>query len=581
MKILGLNYFYHDSSACLVEDGELTIAIEEERLTREKHTWQYPYNAIARCMKERELEPGDIDAVALSVQPNLDWGKKVAYGLKHVRRAKTFFRREIHDYRRTGSLTGWMRSTWPDERSRPEIHFVEHHASHAAGTFFVSPYETAAILSVDGSGEWASSMLGHGKGTEVTTFSTSYFPMSLGSVYESVTQFCGFRPCYDEGKTMGLAPLGDPAVFRDTVSKIITVTPEGRINVDLSYFDYQFWGPNQCSRKFFSTFGPPRRHGEPIAQHHMDTAAAFQVALEDACLAMVRILEERTRERYLIIAGGVALNSVMNGRVLRESNFEDIYVMPAAGDNGTSIGAAYYVHHAVHGNSRSFVHTSPYVGPEYDEAAIRKVIEESKLPAERHDDIEAVTAKCLRDGDIVGWFQGKMEIGPRALGNRSILADPTLPHMKDKINAEVKHREAFRPFAPSAAVECKDEYFDLRVEAPFMLKVCNVLPDKQKELPAITHVDGTARLQTVREELNPRYHLLLSEFGKLSGVPVLLNTSFNVMGEPIVESPVDAIRCFYTTGIDVLVLGNHLIRKNPAATRPQVERESEAVTGAA
>jgi carbamoyltransferase len=276
---------------------------------------------------------------------------------------------------------------------------------------------------------------------------------------------------------------------------------------------------------------------------------------------MARHLYERTHEKHLVIAGGVSLNSVMNGRILRETPFEDVYVMAAAGDNGTSIGAAYYLYHGLLGRPREFVHLSPHLGTEYDNAAIKKVLDEAKVPYEYKENVAEVAAQKLHARRIVGWFQGRMEIGPRALGSRSILADPTDPGMKDKVNAEVKHREAYRPFAPSSTVEARNDYFDIGVEDPFMLKVCNVLPEKRTVLPAITHVDGTARLQTVRRETNPLYHELISQFGRLSGVPVVLNTSFNIMGEPIVESPVNALRCFYSTGLDDLVMGNYVVSK--------------------
>lgn len=563
MNILGLNYFYHDSSACIVRDGVLVTAIEEERLTRKKHTYNFPFLAIDRCLEIANLSPNQIDAIAISVKPELDWLKKLKYGFSILFKSMPFFKYELLLYYwKQKEFRSWIKKTWPSETKRPEIHFIPHHLCHAAGSYFISPYDSAAILSIDGSGEWASSMLGHGTGDNVRTFSPSYFPMSLGSVYEAVTQFCGFKPCYDEGKTMGLAPMGDPGVFKDIVADIISVDSEGHLQVDLTYFTYQYWGKTYCSEKFHQKFGKPRnKNTAGFEKHHLDVAAAFQHVLEERCLQLAEILYTKTQEKNLIVAGGVALNSVMNGRLVRESAFEDVYVMPAAGDNGTSIGAAYYVLHGIHKLPRNFVHDNPYLGTEYSNEEIKEILDECKLNAEYHDDIESVTAKLLQDGEIVCWFQGKMEIGPRALGNRSILANPTLAHMKDKINAEVKHREAYRPFAPSATVECKNEYFDLTVEDPFMLKVCHVLPEKKHLLPAITHVDGTARLQTVRKELNPRYHKLLTEFGKLSGVPVLLNTSFNVMDEPIVESPLQAIRCFFTTGLDKLVIGNYLLKK--------------------
>lgn len=563
MNILGLNYFYHDSSACVVQDGRLVVALEEERFTRRKHTFLFPTQAIARCLLEAKLTPNDVDAIAISVKPELDWGKRAKHIATHLPRSLTLAKYELKlYYDKMTSFKSWYDATWPKEGRRPEVHWIPHHESHAAGTFFVSPYASAAIMSVDGSGEWASSMLGVGSGNKVEFFSTSYFPNSLGSVYEAVTQFCGFQNSYDEGKTMGLAPLGNPARFKGAAEQIISVDEEGRIRVDASYFSFQYWEQRIFNEKFVATFGSPRRRTDVgFEQHHLDTAAAFQEVLEDKCLEVARILRKRTKERYLIMAGGVALNSVMNGRLVRESGFDDLYVMPGAGDNGTSIGAAFVVWNGIKGNPRTFHHGDPYVGTSYSNAEVAKYIAECKLSAEYCENIEQVTARILHEGNIVAWFQGRMEIGPRALGSRSILANPTLPHMKDKINAEVKHREAFRPFAPSAIVDVKEKYFDMTVEDPFMLKVCNVRSEARALLPAVTHVDGTARLQTVRRETNARYYDLIVEFGKLSGVPVVLNTSFNIMGEPIVENPIHAIRCFFSTGIDVLVLGNYVIRK--------------------
>ncbi|MDF7798507.1 carbamoyltransferase C-terminal domain-containing protein [Pontiellaceae bacterium B1224] len=562
MNILGINYFYHDSTACLVVDGRLVVAIEEERLTRDKHTDEFPRQAIERCLKVAGLEAGDIDAVAVSIKPTLHWQRKAAYSLKLGRGIKPFLSHEVgtSNYRQD-QFWGWYLGTWPKKSRQPAVHWVPHHMSHIAGSFYVSPYPEAALLSLDGSGEWATSFVGYGNGTKVECYNQSFFPNSFGSFYEAATEFCGFRPNYDEGKTMGLAPFGDPDVFREKVAEIVKVGDDGAIHIDLSYFNFQYWRRPYCSQKFYQTFGRPRRNGEPFEKHHEDVAAAFQCVLEDCVLKICKDLQRRTGAKYLVVAGGVALNSVMNGRIVRESGFEDLYVMPAAGDNGTAIGAAFYVWNGIEGRERTFVHDNPYVGTSYSKEEIDAVIKEAKLKAVRHDNIAVEAARLLHEGHIIGWFQGAMEIGPRALGNRSILADASDPGMKDKINAEVKHREAYRPFAPSVPVESVKDYFDIDVEAPFMLKVCDVFPDKRDCVPAITHVDGSARVQTVRKETNPLYHDLMVEFGKLSGVPVVLNTSFNVMGEPIVESPLDAIRCFFSTGLDKLVIGNYVIGK--------------------
>ncbi len=561
MIILGVNYFFHDSSACIVRDGELLVALEEERFTRKKHTWEFPRMSVERCLSAAGITAADVDHVAVSIDPTKDWWRKVGYGLALGRRLKPFVRHELwRAWNRQREFHEWYNAKWRGQR-RPTVHWVGHHLAHIVGAFYVSPYEHAALLSIDGSGEWSTTWLGEANGGQVTRFSESLFPASLGSFYEAATEFCGFMPNYDEGKTMGLAPYGDPDRFYPIMSQLVRIDGEGRVCVDPSYFDYQNDGPRRCSDRYHAAFGPPRRKGEGIQKHHEDVAAAAQRVLEDRVLEMCRILERRSTAEYLVISGGVALNSVVNGRILRETRFKDLYVMPAAGDNGTSIGAAYYVHNVVLKDPRRYHHDNPFVGSEYSNDEIEKLLKSCKLAYRCSEDVCRETAGLLRDGKIVAWFQGRMEIGPRALGNRSILADPTLPFMKDKVNADVKHREAFRPFAPSATAECRSDFFEIKVEAPFMLKVCQVRPEIRSRLPAITHVDGSARLQTVRREVNPRYHRLIEEFGKLSGIPVVLNTSLNIMGEPIIESPEQALRCFFSTGLDVLVLGDFIVEK--------------------
>lgn len=562
MNILGINYYFHDSTACLVRDGKLVVAIEEERLSRDKHTSEFPKLSIAKCLEFSGVSYSDIDAIAVSIQPGKDWHKKVAYGLKNIISSKPFVSHElINGLSKQRRLGSWYTSIWPDKEQAPPIHYVPHHLSHAAGTFLVSPFESAAILSLDGSGEWSTSFLGKGEGNTVEQFHESYFPMSLGSFYEAVTEFCGFRPNYDEGKTMGLAPMGDPDRFYKEVSKIVNIGDQGEINIDLSYFNYQFWGHRRISQKFEDIFGQARSQNGEFESRHMDLAAAFQRVLEDCALKMCQFLKRKTNLNKLVIAGGVSLNSVMNGRIVRESEFDEIYVMPAAGDNGTAIGAAFYVYNCVMGNKRNFHHDNPFIGNEYTNEKIERILKECKLAYQYHEDIESIAAQLLHEGQILGWYQGRMEIGPRALGNRSILANPSLAGIKDKINAEVKHREAYRPFAPSATIEDAPRFFEDLGDNPFMLKVCAVHEKSKELLPAITHVDGSARLQTVHKDTNPRYHALIAKLGELNDTPVVLNTSFNIMGEPIVESPYDAIRCFFSTGLDSLVIGNYLIRK--------------------
>lgn len=560
MNILGINNVFHDTTACIVRDGQLIVAIEQERLSRQKHTRAFPYEAIDECLKIAGITYKDVDHVAVSFKPSLDLGKKLLFALQHPLAIPGVAHLQVlRFYRRYRELQKWYKKRFTSAKA--QLHFVSHHESHVVGSFLVSPYEKAALLSLDGSGEWATGYLGLGEGTQITEYKQMYFPHSLGSVYEAVTLFVGFKPAYDEGKTMGLAPYGNAETYYKAAKEVVTVSPEGELSVDLSYFRFQFCRHDYLSEKFIDVFGSARQSGEEISQRHMDVAAAFQRVLEECGLSLCQYLRKKTDAEYLVIAGGVALNSVMNGRIVRESGFKDLYVMPAAGDNGTALGAAYCVYNQILGQPRNFAHMNPYVGRHYSNEEVKAVLDECKLAYVYHEDIAAVAATLLAEGNIIGWMQGATEIGPRALGNRSILADPTKTHMKDKVNAEVKHREAYRPFAPSVPVEHLQEYFDIQVEVPFMLKVCSVRPEKVALLPAITHVDGSARVQSVSAELNPRYHRLMTEFGKISGVPVVLNTSFNIMGEPVIETPTDAIRCFFSTGLDQLVIGNYLVRK--------------------
>lgn len=560
--ILGLNTIFHDSSACLVKDGELLIALEEERFTRSKHTRVFPHQAIARCLSDNHLTFQDITDIAVSVDSRKHLMEKLIYGLKLGTSATPFFKQEfLHHFRRNRDFWAWYRQTWGSDG--PKVHFIGHHDSHIQGSFYVSPYENAALLSLDGSGEWSTHWMGEYQGNQFIKYAESFFPHSLGSFYETVTEFCGFYPNYDEGKTMGLAPFGDPKPFYDIVNRMIDIQADGQIKIDLSYFDYPAHGKHRFNQKFIDTFGKPRETSKtaPFAPHHENLAASFQKVLEDKVLEMCRILEKRSTAQHLVIAGGVSLNSVMNGRIMRETRFKDVYVMPAAGDSGTAIGTAFVVWNRVYGNHQRYLHNNPYLGTSYSNEHIEKILKTCKLNYVKSDDICADTARLLHEGNIIGWFQHRMEIGPRALGSRSILADPTPKDMKKKINAEVKYREPYRPFAPSANAGPHKTYFEISVDDPFMLKVDYVRPQWREKLAAITHVDGTARLQTVHADTHPLYHRMIQAFGKLSGVECVLNTSFNVMGEPVVESPEQAIRCFFTTGLDALVIGDFIVRK--------------------
>lgn len=560
MIILGLNYIFHDSSACLIQDGEILYAVEEERLSRQKHTQCFPTLAIADCLAQNDLFPQDIDHIAISICPGASDALKLSHAAKLGPSSGPFLQYEFNRLRdRNMQFWSWYHKTWADDG--PEVHFVDHHLAHAAGTYFVSPWDDAAIMSIDGWGEWSTTWLGQAEGPKLTMLSESLFPNSLGVFYSAATEFCGFKPNYDEGKTMGLAPVGDKSLFFDEVDSMVSLDEDGRVQLNLSWFDFPSFSGRLCGQKMLDLFGPMRAAGDPITDLHANVAAAFQAVLEKNVLSLARHLKKLTGKRYLVHSGGVALNSVANGQIVTEGIFDDVFMMPGAGDNGTAIGAAAYAHSSILKQQKRIRHTTPYLGRAYSNSDVVECLNEAKVPFELVAQPLETVAQALADGMIVGWFSGRMEFGPRSLGARSILADPTNPDMKRKINAEVKHREPFRPFAPSVCAEHAHRYFEMPVEVPYMLKVAKVRPEMRTVLPAVVHVDGTARLQTVAKNCAPEYHALISEFAKLSGHPVILNTSFNVMGEPIVESPLDALRCFYSTGIDLLVMGSVIVPK--------------------
>jgi carbamoyltransferase len=562
MNVLGINYIFHDTAACIVSNGDLVVAIEEERLSRKKHSQEFPQAAINACLRYAKLHTNDVDHIAISVQPGKMISDKLSYAARLNGSSTSFISYEF-DRLQARHLTfwSWFHRTWPSEGRCPKVHFIDHHAAHAEGSYFISPWRKAALGSIDGWGEWTTTWLGFADGFVIHRVNESVFPHSLGLFYSAATEFCGFKPNYDEGKTMGLAPTGESGHYYRDVNSMVEIGPLGQLQVDMSWFDYGALDGGLCSQKFYSRFGSPRTKTEPIAKNHRDIAAAFQRVLEEKALALCRVLEQSTDAENIVLAGGVALNSVMNGRILRETRFKDVYVMPGAGDNGTCIGAAYQLLNGKLRQEKHYIHDNPYLGIEYSNGEIKTFLDECKISYRHSNDVCSEAANLLAVGKIVGWFQGRMEFGARALGNRSILADPSILGMKDRVNADVKHREPFRPFAPSIPAERRNSYFDIDVDSPFMLKVCAVRPERRDAVPAIVHVDGSARLQTVERAINPRYHELLTKFGEITGHPVLLNTSFNIMDEPIVESPLHAIRCFFSTGLDSLVMGDYVVSK--------------------
>ncbi len=562
-RILGLSAFYHDSAACLVEDGRVVAALQEERFSRKKHDSSFPSGAAAAALRIAGCQIQDVDLVVFYEKPFVKMERLLhtyisnyPIGLKsYLKAMPALFKEKL-----------WIKDVIRKRLDfRKDVLFSEHHESHAASAFYPSPFRSAAILTVDGVGEWTTTSMGRGQEGEIQLDWEIRFPDSLGLFYTAFTYYLGFEVNSGEYKLMGLAAYGKPVYERVIRENLIDLSPDGAFRLNQKYFDYQV-GLRMISGHFEKLFGaPPRSPGQKLTQTHMDIAASVQKVLEEALLNICRFLRKETGERNLCMAGGVALNGVANGRILRESGFEGLWVQPAAGDAGGALGAALAAWHRGLGQPRS-VDTkaaSALLGDEFTPDDIRTCLDSYKARYEELDEptlLQRVSA-MLAAGQVLGWFHDRMEFGPRALGSRSILADPRRPEIASRINAEVKYRELFRPFAPAILAECAPEYFELCQPSPFMLLVAPVRPDKRAQLPAITHADGSARVQTVSESDHPRFYRLLRAFNELTGCPALVNTSFNVKGEPIVHSPDDAYQCFMRSGLDALVIGNFLMEK--------------------
>ena len=563
LNILGIGGYSHDSAVALIRDGQVVAAVAEERLTRKKHQGGIPHEAVAWCLESAGLNLSDVDHIGCYMRPGLRLGKRLPYRLKTALRSPLYAAAFAgYEIIHNAQYIAGMRKLCPPNA---QLHYVEHHPAHAASAFLCSPFAEAALLSIDYVGEWAVTWTGVGSGGDIQRLRQTNYPNSLGVFYSALTDYLGFLRASDEYKVMGLASYGDP-VYYDALKKVIQPQADGWYQIDHRYTAWQYRPGSRCgyfSNRFIQEFGPPRKKGEPLTDHHRNLAASAQRLLEDIVLDLARSLHKETGLDNLCLAGGVALNCSMNGRLRQEGPFKNIWVQPASGDDGIAIGAALQLHHQLGGTPRNYTMDHAYLGPSVSNEEIADYLALTKTPHRKSDDIARDTAQLLADGNIVGWFQGPMEFGPRALGGRSILADPTRPDMKDLINKHVKFREEFRPFAPSVLAEHAEEYFEGCTDSPFMLFVYPVRPEKQAEVPAITHINGTARVQTVTKTANPRYHALIKAFADLRGTPMRLNTSFNVLGEPIVHSPADAIRCFYSTGMDALALGDYLIVKNP------------------
>lgn len=560
VNILGVSCFFHDAAACLLEDGEVIAAASEERFSRQKHDPGFPAHAIGFCLERGGIGVDQVDYLAFYDKPIRKFDRILTTYLSSFPRSREAFLKALPVWLKKKLR---MRDLFREELEYDgPILFSNHHLSHAASAFLVSPFREAAVLTVDGVGEWDTASYGIGRDGDVELLKEMRFPHSLGLLYSAVTYYLGFRVNSGEYKVMGLAPYGEPR-YVDEVLELVDVQEDGSFTMNLKYFAYHY-GLRMTSRHFAELFGGPRRAPEsPLEQKHKDIAASIQAVTEEILLRMANHLHRETGLSHLCMAGGVALNSVANGRILRETPFEEIFIQPAAGDAGGAVGAASFVHHALLGNERDFQMEHVYLGPEYDSADIRGLFEREGAHFREYAPSELIeeTAGLIADGKIVGWYQGRMEFGPRALGNRSILADPRDPRMKDEINRRVKFREAFRPFAPSVLEERAAEYFHIDRPSPYMLLVVRVRDHKKGEIPSATHVDGTARIQTVSREQNPMFYGLIERFGALTGCPVLINTSFNVRGEPIVCTPKEALDCFRKTGLDYLIAGNVLVEK--------------------
>jgi carbamoyltransferase len=583
MYILGINAYHAGASACLLRDGELVAAAEEERFLRTKYWAGFPTQAIRFCLAEAGITAADLDHVGISRDPSANLHKKVLFALRRrpsfsLVRDRLSNAAKVRDPR--GALIEGLELDGASLKA--EFHNIEHHRAHLASSFFVAPFEEAAVISVDGMGDFVSTMWGVGRGTNLEILGSINFPHSLGIFYTAVSQWLGFPRYGDEGKVMGLAPYGQPR-YLPQMRQVVRLQRDGTFRLDLDCFVHHAGGATMTwddgeptlgtlySPKLETIFGPARdpdlrEGGDSVlpgfTQHQLDVAASLQAMLEEAEFHLVRMVQRVTGQTNLCLAGGVALNSVFNGKVLPQTPFEEIYVQPAAGDAGTAMGVAYEIHHELLGHPRGPALAHAYTGPQYADDQIAELLDGQGLTYERLEDdaLFPRAARLIAEGCVLGWFQGRMEWGPRALGNRSILADPRRADMKEILNARIKRREPFRPFAPSILLEATGDYFDQSYPDPFMLKVYGVRPEKQAVIPAVTHVDGTGRLQTVDRAANPRYWALIKAFEAETGVPVVLNTSFNE-NEPIVCTPQEALDCFLRTRMDALVLGNFVLVK--------------------
>jgi carbamoyltransferase len=570
MYILGISCYYHDSSAALLKDGVIVAAAEEERFTRKKHDFSFPQNAIEYCLKSQNISIKDIEYIGFYEKPILKFERILYQHLQAFPKSyKTFI----------AALPSWfneklriIKTINKKLKYKKDILFIEHHLAHAASTFLVSPFKEAAILSIDGVGEWTTTAYGVGKDNNMTLLKEIKFPHSIGLLYSTITAYLGFKVNNSEYKVMGLSAYGNTNKntnpYYKKLKKVIDIKPDGSYSLDMKYFVYHYKDrmPSKALESLLE--GKTRKSNEDLTDRHKDIAAALQIVTEEAITKMLSHIQKTTKQKNIVIAGGVALNSVANGKILKESGFKNLWIQPNASDGGTSIGAASYIYNTILGNKRNYIQSHAYLGPKFESDEIRNFLKNNKIKYKElisDKDLLKKTAILLNNNSVIGWFQHGMEWGPRALGARSILSNPANVKMQEILNLKVKHREKFRPFAPVITKEDASKYFDtdnpIPEAADYMLLVYPIKKQWHKKIPAVTHVDGSGRLQTITEKQNSLYYNLIKEFEKLSSIPILINTSFNIRGEPIVCTPFDAYRCMMGTGIDYLVMGKFLIKR--------------------
>tara|TARA_A100001035_G_scaffold234773_1_gene198012 strand:- start:424 stop:2178 length:1755 start_codon:yes stop_codon:yes gene_type:complete len=583
MYILGLNAFHGDSSACLLKDGVVIAAAEEERFRRIKHWAGFPSEAIKWCLSDAGISLESVDHIAINQDPKANLGKKIIYTIKNPPKLNMLLGRFLNRIER-GSVKDHLKNEFPKSSYNGEIHPVEHHTAHLFSAFHVSPFNKAAVISVDGFGDFASTAWGAGDGVNIDIDDKVYFPHSLGIYYMALTQFIGFYNWGDEYKVMGLAPYGKP-IYLDEMRQIVKLMPNGKFELNLDYFchhkekiEYVWKNDSPSVKPLFTNklenlLGPVRKRGEDLTQRHKDLAHSAQAMYEEAFFHILNSIHNKYKLDSVAIAGGCGFNSVANGKVLQNTPYKKLYVQAAAGDAGGAIGAAFTTWHKIGGQKatrRGQSHDHAYWGPSFSDKYCDVLLEKEKQKIEEEDcivsyfhnvsDLIKKTAAGIADGKVIGWFQGRMEWGPRALGNRSIIGDPRRKDMKDILNIKIKRRESFRPFAPSIMHEKVSEWFEQNDDVPFMMQVYQILKEKRSKIPAVTHVDGSGRLQSVYEHTNPRYYALIKEFDRLTGVPMVLNTSFNE-NEPVVCKPEEALDTFLRTKMDLLVLENWIIER--------------------